>query len=175
MCAAAAGQNAQRGFRQRKARGVRRINKIAGQRQFAAAAEGRAIDCGNHRRGAVHDGVVGFFKDGVLHAPLFICHAVAFFQITAGAKRFVAGTGDQHAAHVLRMKRQRRKNLAQLDAHLCVERIACFGPIERDLQQAVSGFLGVQGLSGHIKILLKTITYDTGYSMRAPEDAITLA
>ena len=79
---------------------VARVGEVAGQRDLAAAAERRAVDRGDHGDRAVHEASVMRSKIACCAQPLLVGHAVAFFQVAAGAERLVAGAGQHHAAIV---------------------------------------------------------------------------
>jgi hypothetical protein len=76
----------------------RRNRQVANGDQHIAAANGKAIDTGNHRLAAVADGALHFFNRQADHAPATVA-AVLRALVSAGAKGFFASTGEHHHAN----------------------------------------------------------------------------
>ena len=65
---------------------------------FATAAISGAIDRSDQRKRTTHDRPHHPLEDGVLRLPGFIRHALALFEVAAGAKRLFAAAGQDHRA-----------------------------------------------------------------------------
>ena len=70
----------------------------------------------------------------MLRLPRCIGHAVALFEITAGAKGFFTRTGYYHNAGVFRLERQTLKQIDQIPRHLRVERVGHLWPVQPNQQ-----------------------------------------
>ena len=101
--AAGAGDQAEPRFRQPDFGFVGRDAQIAGQRQFEAAAHGRAADLGQHDLRQRLDAEIEPLDAGNIgvHAVRAVGHVHApahFLQIGAGAEYLLVGADVQHAA-----------------------------------------------------------------------------
>ena len=85
--------------------------------------------------GQLDDGADGALEDQVLVLPLLIGHAVALFQVAAGAERARTGAGEHDAALLVRRAVDRVEQVEQVEAHLRVHRIGDLGPVQRDQQR----------------------------------------
>jgi hypothetical protein len=144
--AAGARHDAKRDLGQTEASGRARIGKIAGQDQFAAAAECRPVHGRYHRDRAVEQGERHALEQRVLLHPLRVGHAVALFQVAAGAERLVAGAGQDHAAIVLRVVDQPREHVMQIVADLGRDRVAHLGPVDAHGEHMLARLLQREGL-----------------------------
>src|SRR6185436_19608293 len=79
----------------------------------------------------------------VLRLPLRLRHAVALFQVAAGAERALAGTGQHHAAQLARLGAQPCPQVELVAAHLRIERIEHLRTVEAHDEDVL--FPGLQG------------------------------
>jgi hypothetical protein len=89
----------------------------------------------DHRYGAIEQRPILALENLVLRLPFLPGHAVAFLEIAAGAEGAFAGAGQYDGAHIARRGNEPRPEIEQIAAHLRVERIADFRPIERHQQE----------------------------------------
>src|SRR6185312_11615857 len=72
---------------QRKARRLGGVEKIAAQRQFAAAGIGGAVDRADDRHRAADKGTDGALEQQMLRLPGLVGHAEALLEVATGAER----------------------------------------------------------------------------------------
>jgi hypothetical protein len=78
---------------------------------------------------------------------------VALLEVTAGAKRSLAGTGQHDASDILGIGSQARPQGEQVLPHLRIDRVQHLGPVQRDDQHVrtvVRGLQGVQARKIHV-------------------------
>ena len=133
--AAGARHDAECHLGQREARVFGGVDEVAAQRDLHAAGIGGAVHRGDDRHRAGDDGANGALEDQVLVLPLLIRHAVALFQVAAGAERARAGAGEHDAALLVGRAADGVEQVEQIEAHLRVHRIGDLGTVQRDQQR----------------------------------------
>ena len=136
--AAGSRHDAERHLGQRKPRICGGIDEIRSGGDLAAAAIGRAIDGRDQRNRAPHHRPHHPLEDRMLRLPAFVGHAVALFQIAAGAKRLVSAAGDDHGAQAFEIDRERLECFHQIEAHPRIQRVRHLRPVQRHQQDVVA-------------------------------------
>ncbi len=117
------------------------VDEVAAERQFAPPRIGRPVDRADHRHRAGEKGADHALEQQMLVLPRFVGHAVALFQVAAGAKGALAGT-RQHDAPVLRGGGvDRVEKREQITPHPGVERIRRLRPVERQQHEPAATVL----------------------------------
>ena len=94
----------------------------------------------------------------MLQCPLLFGHAIALFEIAAGTKYFLAGTGQHDAADVAGVSGQPIPKIEQVMTRLCVDCVANLRSIECHFKYVDTNHFCCDGLVGgkarHVFFLL---------------------
>src|SRR5579872_1793502 len=132
--AAGARHDAEGHLREREARGLDGVGEVAGERHLEAACEGVAVERRDHGERTVEQRPVLALEDLVLRHPLLLGHAVALFQIAAGAECPAARSRQHDATEIAGLGDEAGPEIEEIAAHLGVESVRDLRPVERHQQ-----------------------------------------
>src|SRR5579864_316224 len=126
-------------LRQAQARVVGGDDDVAGERDFASAAQRKAVDRGNDRLGDVEArGDAG--EAALAHLRTFAAMLGGPFEIIAGGKRALARTGQDRDPH-LAVGREVVPHLVHLQVTRRLQCVHDLGAVERDVGQMAAFFV----------------------------------
>ncbi len=138
---AGAGHDAEGDLGQREAHALRGIDTVAAQRQLAAAGIGRTIDRPDDRDRAADKRADHPLEQQMLILPGLVGHAVALFEVAAGAERPLPRAGQDNATLLRRRRIDLIKEREEIAPHLRVQRVGDVGAVQGQEEQPLAAIL----------------------------------